>query len=40
MLMPKNPEESVIFTNRDEEPQELFERLLACSSTKQVGQYE
>ena len=35
MLMPKNPEETVIFTNRDEGSQELFDRLLARSSTKQ-----
>ena len=34
-LMPKNLEETVMFTNEDESFQELFDRLLACSSTKQ-----
>ena len=35
ILMPKNLEETVMFTNEDEGFQELFDRLLACSSTKQ-----
>ena len=34
-LMPKNLEETVMFTNEDEGFQELFDRLLAHSSTKQ-----
>ena len=34
-LMPKNLEETVMFTNGDEGFQELFDRLLAYSSTKQ-----
>ena len=34
-LMPKNLEETVMFTNEDEGFQELFVRLLAYSSTKQ-----
>ena len=34
-LMPESPEETVMFTNEDEGFQELFDRLLACSSTKQ-----
>ena len=34
-LMPKNLEETVMFANEDEGFQELFDRLLACSSTKQ-----
>ena len=33
--MPKSLEETVMFTNEDEGFQELFDRLLACSSTKQ-----
>ena len=33
--MPKNLEETVVFTNEDEGFQELFDRLLAYSSTKQ-----
>ena len=32
--MPKNLEETVMFTNEDEGFQELFDRLLAFSSTK------
>ena len=34
-LMPKNLEETVMFTNEDEGFQESFDRLLAYSSTKQ-----
>ena len=34
-LMPKSPEEIVMFTNEDEGFQVLFDRLLAYSSTKQ-----
>ena len=34
-LMPKSLEETVMFTNEDEGFQELFDRLLAYSSTKQ-----
>ena len=34
-LMPKSPEETVMFANEDEGFQELFDRLLAYSSTKQ-----
>ena len=34
-LMPKNLEETVMFTNEDEGFEELFDRLLAYSSTKQ-----
>ena len=34
-LMPKNLEETVMFTNEDGSFQELFDRLLAYSSTKQ-----
>ena len=34
-LMPKNVEETVMFTNEDDGFQELFDRLLAYSSTKQ-----
>ena len=34
-LMPKTLEETVMFTNEDEGFQELFDRLLAYSSTKQ-----
>ena len=34
-LMPKSLEETVIFTNEDEGFQELFDRLLVYSSTKQ-----
>ena len=34
-LMPKSLEETVMFTNEDERFQELFDRLLAYSSTKQ-----
>ena len=34
-LMPTSLEETVMFTNEDEGFQELFERLLACSSTEQ-----
>ena len=37
-LMPKNLEETVMFTNEDECFQESFDRLLACSSTKQSVQ--
>ena len=33
--MPKSLEETVMFTNEDEGFQELFDRLLAYSSTKQ-----
>ena len=33
-LMPKSLEETVMFTNKDEGFQELFDRLLAYSSTK------
>ena len=33
--MPKNLDETVMFTNEDEGFQELFDRLLACSSTMQ-----
>ena len=35
-LMPKSLEETVMFTNKDEGFQELFDRLLAYSSTKTV----
>ena len=34
-FMPKNLEETVMFANEDESFQELFDRLLAYSSTKQ-----
>ena len=34
-LMPTSLEETVMFANEDEGFQELFDRLLACSSTKQ-----
>ena len=34
-LMPKSLEETVMFANQDEGFQELFDRLLAHSSTKQ-----
>ena len=34
-LMPKNLEETVVFANEDEFFQELYDSLLACSSTKQ-----
>ena len=34
-LMPKNLEETVMFTNEDEGLQELFDSLVAASSTKQ-----
>ena len=34
-LLPKSPEETVMFANEDEGFQELFDRLLAYSSTKQ-----
>ena len=37
-LMPKSLEETVMFTNEDEGFQELFDRLLAYSSTKQSFQ--
>ena len=33
--MPKSLEETVMFATEDEGFQELFDRLLACSSTKQ-----
>ena len=34
-FMPKSLEETVMFANEDEGFQELFDGLLACSSTKQ-----
>ena len=34
-MMPRSLEETVMFTNEDEGFRELFDRLLACSSTKQ-----
>ena len=34
-LLPSNLEESVMFTNEDQGFQDLFDRLLAYSSTKQ-----
>ena len=39
-LMPNNLEETVMFTNEDEGFQELYDRLLAYSSTKQSVQDE